>query len=51
VNPLAEYARQPAGDPIPPALLADFRQQRDGFLTQIAETLPRHAPDAIRAVQ
>jgi murein DD-endopeptidase MepM/ murein hydrolase activator NlpD len=51
VNPLAEHARQPAGDPIPPALLADFRQQRDGFLTQIAETLPRHAPDAIRAVQ
>jgi hypothetical protein len=35
----------------PAALLADFRQQRDGFLTQIAETLPRHAPDAIRAVQ
>jgi murein DD-endopeptidase MepM/ murein hydrolase activator NlpD len=51
VNPLAEHARQPAGDPIPPALLADFRQQRDGFLTEIAGSLPRHAPDAIRAVQ
>jgi murein DD-endopeptidase MepM/ murein hydrolase activator NlpD len=51
VNPLAEHARQPAGDPIPATLMADFRQQRDGFLTQIAESLPRHAPDAIRAVQ
>jgi murein DD-endopeptidase MepM/ murein hydrolase activator NlpD len=51
VNPLTEHARQPAGDPIPPALMADFRQQRDGFLTQIAETLPRRAPDAIHAVQ
>jgi murein DD-endopeptidase MepM/ murein hydrolase activator NlpD len=50
VNPLAEHA-QPAGDPIPPAMLADFRQERDGFRSLLADSLPRHAPDAIHAVQ
>jgi murein DD-endopeptidase MepM/ murein hydrolase activator NlpD len=55
INPLAAHGQQPSGEPIPAAHLAAFRQQRDGFLEQIAETLladaRRQAPDAIRAIQ
>lgn len=51
VNPLTAHGQQPAGEPIPAALLPDFRQQRDGFLAQISETLFAEPPAIAAAAQ
>ena len=55
VNPLVEHRRQPPGEPIPAKQLATFREQRDGVLTRLSNTLladgPRQKPDAIKAIE
>jgi murein DD-endopeptidase MepM/ murein hydrolase activator NlpD len=53
VDPRREHARQPPGEPIPVAQLADYRRVRDGVVGQLSTTLPAEAPvkkaDAIKA--
>ena len=54
VNPRAEHARLPPGEPIAGAHLAAFREQLDGMRARMATVLaesPRARPDAVRAVQ
>jgi murein DD-endopeptidase MepM/ murein hydrolase activator NlpD len=55
VNPLVEHRKQPPGQPIPSAQLADFRQERDGMLTRLSAFLlaegARQKPDAVKAIQ
>jgi murein DD-endopeptidase MepM/ murein hydrolase activator NlpD len=54
VNPRAEHARLPPGDPIAGVHLAAFREQLDGMRARMATVLaesPRARPDAVRAGQ
>jgi murein DD-endopeptidase MepM/ murein hydrolase activator NlpD len=55
VDPRREHARQPPGEPIPSAYLADFAVARDATrqqlsTTQVAESAPTK-PDVVRAAQ
>jgi murein DD-endopeptidase MepM/ murein hydrolase activator NlpD len=44
VDPRREHARQPPGEPIPPALLADFHAGREALTQQIVAALPAVPP-------
>jgi murein DD-endopeptidase MepM/ murein hydrolase activator NlpD len=39
VNPIAELARMPQGEPIPAGLLSDFQKQRDQLVRQLRDQL------------
>jgi murein DD-endopeptidase MepM/ murein hydrolase activator NlpD len=55
VDPRREHARQPPGDPIPPAYRADFGVARDATRQQLATSRLADSappkPDVVRAVQ
>ena len=54
VNPRAEHARLPPGEPISAAQLAAFRQARDtslGRMTTVLAEGARNKPDAVKAIQ
>lgn len=54
VNPRAEHAKLPPGEPISPTHLPAFRQARDTALGRMATVLAesaRHRPDAVKALK
>jgi murein DD-endopeptidase MepM/ murein hydrolase activator NlpD len=49
VDPRREHARQPPGEPIPAALMADFRAVRDGMETRLAGAVRAAAGSGLTA--